>query len=344
MTKLTYTRDELMASHDYAKPHEEAGYKLHGGFLADGTYVSPRVLHRWPAVKAWQTALGERGWPLIDATVELLRHGGYPNIPQQKLLLGQGHGEPFWNSLTITGVIEARGRALCEIEAPDFQTIIEDDISQSCTGHLHKGLLYAHGADEGGDPALPEYGAHDAMWFAARDLVFGKDRYPLPEIPENIGRPDQGRLMPQLPAGFEQLILLLMNVLMIEVRAESFFAFCCAIMRDPDAFPERREQAAHAADMIERIRTDEAIHVGYLQTAVSEMRSFTFKSLDGGTVPGKDLIDPVWESMVHWHSVTQAELSREQSREAIRAVLGTAPDGLRLFAEFDALDDIAKAA
>ncbi|PKQ03937.1 MAG: hypothetical protein CVT73_14485 [Alphaproteobacteria bacterium HGW-Alphaproteobacteria-12] len=344
MTKLTYTRDELMASHDYAKPHEEAGYRLHGGFLADGTYVSPRVLHRWPAVKAWQAALGERGWPLIDATVELLKHGGYPNIPQQKLLLGHGHGEPFWNSLTITGVIEARGRALCELEAPDFQTIIEDDISQSCTGHLHKGLLYAHGADEGGDPALPGYGAHDAMWFAARDLVFGKGRYPLPEIPENIGRPDQGRLMPQLPAGFEQLILLLMNVLMIEVRAESFFAFCCAIMRDPDTFPERRAQAAHAADMIERIRTDEAIHVGYLQTAVSEMRSFTFKSLDGGTVPGKDLIDPVWEGMVHWHSVTQAALSREQSREAIRAVLASAPDGLRLFAVFDELEDTAKAA
>ena len=69
VAKLSYTRDELMASHDYARPHVEAGYKLHGGFLADGTYVSPRVLHRWPAVKAWAAALEARGYPLIDATV-----------------------------------------------------------------------------------------------------------------------------------------------------------------------------------------------------------------------------------------------------------------------------------
>ena len=221
MTRLSYTRDELMAS------HEEVGYRLHGGFDATGTYISPRVLHRWPAVRAWAAALEARGYPLIDATVQLLKRGNYPNIPQEKLLLAHGIGQPFWNSLTITGVIEARGKLLCELQAPDFQTIIEEDISQTCTGHLHKGLLYAHGADEGGDPAAPEFGAHDQMWFAARDLCFGKDRYPVPEIPESIGRPDTGRLMPQLPAGFEQLILLLMNVLMIEVRAESFFSFCC---------------------------------------------------------------------------------------------------------------------
>lgn len=344
MTKLTYTRDELMASHDYARPHERAGYKLHGGFLADGTYESPRVLHRWPAVKAWQAALTKKGWPLIDATVQLLKRGNYPNIPQERFLLSHGIGQPLWNSLTITGIIEARGRQLCDLQAPDFQSIIVDDISETCTGHLHKGLLYAHGADEGGDPEAPEYGAHDDMWYAARDLCFGAGRYPTPEVPESIGRPDTGRLMPQLPAGFEQLILLLMNVLMIEVRAESFFAFCCEIMRDGDAFPENRAEAAEAADMVERIRTDEAIHVGYLQTTVSEMRSFTFKTVDGGTVKGKDLIDPIWEGMVHWHSVTQADFSREQTREAIQAGLAKAPDGAKLFAQFDKLDDIAKAA
>jgi hypothetical protein len=344
MTKLSNTRDELMASHVYARPHEEAGYKLHGGFLADGTYVSPRVLNRWPAVKAWAAQLEAKGYPLIDATVQLLKRGNYPNIPQEKFLLAHGAGQSFWNSLTITGVIEARGRMLCDLDAPDFQTIIEDDISETCTGHLHKGLLYAHGADEGGDPAAPEFGAHDQMWYAARDLCFGKDRYPLPEVPANIGRPDTGRLMPQLPAGFEQLILMLMNVLMIEVRAESFFSFCCEIMRDPDAFPDRRDAARLAAKMVERIRTDEAIHVGYLQTTISEMRSFTFKGVDGSHVKGSDLIDPIWEGMVHWHAVTQADFGREQTRETIRAGLAKAPDGARIFAEFDALDDIRKAA
>jgi len=96
--------------------------------------------------------------------------------------------------------------------------------------------------------------------------------------------------------------------------------------------------------MVERIRIDEAIHVGYLQMAVSEMRSLTFKTVDGGTVKGKDLIDPIWEGMVHWHAVTQADFSKEQMRETIRVQLETMPNGAQLLAEFDAMDDMAKAA
>ncbi|MCE9649546.1 MAG: hypothetical protein K8R18_07975 [Parvibaculum sp.] len=345
MAKLNYTWDELMASHAYARPHEEAGYSLHGGFDASGKYISPRTLNRWPAVEAWQEKLTGRGWPLIDATVQLLKRGHYPNIEQQKLLLSNGLGETLWNSLTITGIIEARGQALCQFEAPDFQQIIVDDISDTCTGHLHKGLLYAHGIDEGGDPKAPEGpGAHDQMWFAARDMIFGKDRYPIPEVPENIGRPDQGRLMPQIPAGFEQLILLLMNVLMIEVRAESGFSFNCELLRDPATFTDRRAAAELAAAMIERIRTDEAIHVAYLQTTVSEMRSFTFKTVDGGTIAGKDMIDPIWEGMVHWHAVTQAELARDQSHEAIRKRFGGISNGSQLLDAYEQIDDRARAA
>ena len=344
MTKLNYTWDELMASHAYARPHEEAGYRLHGGFDAAGEYISPRTLNRRPAVKAWDEKLTARGWPLIDATVQLLKRGHYPNQAQQRLLLANGFGETLWNSLTITGVIEARGRALCEFEAPDFQQIIVDDISNMCVGHLHKGLLYAHGVDEGGDPKDSTFGAHDQMWFAARDLVFGKNRYPIPEIPENIGRSDQGRLMPQIPAGFEQLIMLLMNVLMIEVRAEAGFSFNCAVFRDKANFPDKRKEAELAAEMIERIRTDEAIHVGYLQAAISEMRSVTFRTVDGGTIEGAKMIDPIWEGMVHWHAVTQADFSRAQSHDAIEKRLLAAPNGAALFAQFEALDDRAKAA
>ena len=345
MTKLVYTREELMASHDYAKSQVEVGYTLHGGFDAAGTYISPRTLNRWPAVEAWQAALTKRGWPLIDATTRLLQRGHYPNIAQQKILLDNGLGETLWNSLTITGVIEARGQALCNFEAPDFQKIIVDDISETCTGHLHKGLLYAHGIDEGGDPKVPNgLGAHDQMWFAARDLIFGKDRYPIPEIPESISRPDEGRQMPQLPEGFEALILLLMNVLMIEVRAESGFSFNCELLQDPATFRDKRDAAALAATLIDRIRTDEAIHVGYLQTAISEMRSFTFKTVDGGTIAGKDLIDPVWEKMVKWHGVTQADLSREQSKEAIHGRIAKLKNGGEVLAAYENSDDLVKAA
>ena len=53
MSKLSFTRDEIMADHAYAQPQVEAGYRLHGGFDAAGAYVSPRTLNRWPAVEAW---------------------------------------------------------------------------------------------------------------------------------------------------------------------------------------------------------------------------------------------------------------------------------------------------
>ncbi|MGV8997939.1 MAG: hypothetical protein ACOH12_13415 [Parvibaculaceae bacterium] len=346
MAKLEYTREELMADHAYARPHSEVGYKLHGGFDAKGEYISPRTLNRWPAVTAWQGELTKRGWPLIDATTQLLKRGNYPNIEQQKVLLGQGLGETLWNSLTITGIIEAKGQALCMFDAPDFQQIIVDDISQTCTGHLHKGLLYAHGIDEGGDPKEPNGpGAHDQMWYAARDLVFDAGRYPIPEVPESISRPDSGnRLMPQIPAGFETLIVLLMNVLMIEVRAEAGFKFNCALLRDKATFTERRDAAELAATMIERIRTDEAIHVAYLQTTVSEMRSFTFKTVDGGTIAGKDLIDPVWEGMVKWHGVTQADLSREQSQKNIHERIGVLDNSAQVLKAFESADDLVKAA
>ncbi len=150
--------------------------------------------------------------------------------------------------------------------------------------------------------------------------------------------------MAQLPAGFEQLIVLLMNVLMIEVRAEAGFVFNCALLRDKAVFTDKRAEAEIAATMIERIRTDEAIHVAYLQTTVSEMRSFTFKTVDGGTIAGKDLIDPVWEDMVRWHGFTQADLSREQAQQAIHARIGQLDNGAQVLKAFENADNLVKAA
>jgi hypothetical protein len=337
MTKLSYAREEIMADHVYARPQVEAGYRLHGGFDADGRYLSPRTLHRWPAVGAWKGELDRRGAPLIDATVRLLKRGPYPTIDQQRFLLGHGFGNTLWNALTITGVIEARGRLLAQATAPDFQKIVVEDLSSTCLGHLNKGLLTAHGLDEGGDRAKGE-GGHDDMWFAVRDALFGKDAYPIPNIPESIARPESGRRIPGIPKEHEEWILLLMNVLIIEVKAESFFTFCQAVMRDPVNFRDRHAAAEHAAELVERIRTDEAIHVAYLQTALSELKSFTIKLEDGSRRPGRELIDPVWEALVEWHTVTNANFGRAQSRDAIIAGLKKEPNGATLAAQFDALE------
>jgi hypothetical protein len=335
--KLKYTREELMSDHEYASPHLEAGYPLHGGFDAQGAYLSPRTLVRWPAVHAWAKALQEKNWPLVDASVRLMVRGNFPNLDQQRFLLNSGFGQTFWNSLTITGIIEARGKLLAEYDAPDLQQIIVEDISETACGHLTKGLLYAHGIDEGG-PLDGSVGGHDAMWFAARDLLFGKDAYPIPEAPESIGREVEGREMPQIPEEFEGLIKLLMNVLMIEVRAENFFGFSCAVANDAGCFSDRKADASHAAELIDRIRTDEAIHVAYLQAVVSELRSFTFKGAGGEHMQGAEIIDPVWKRMVEWHSITNSDNARKQGRETIFAALSAEQNGRELVATFDSFE------
>jgi hypothetical protein len=337
MSKLIFTAQEILADHPYAKPHVEAGYKLHGGFDADGKYISPRTLNRWPAINAWSEALKKRGHDLIDSSQQLMVNSTFPNVAQQGLLLELGFGQSLWDSLSVTGVVEARGKMLAQAEAPDFQKIIVEDISQTAVGHLNKGLLRAHGLDEGGDPSRGE-GGHDSMWFAVRDMLFGAHAYPHADVPDSLSKPDAGRLMPQIPPEYERWILLLMNVLMIEVRAENFFNFCTTVMRDPRNFTDRRDIAVHAAELVDRIRQDEAPHVGYLAAVVSELRSFTFKTVDGKQVSGASVIDPVWRGMVQWHSVTNVEWDRAQKREEFQQMFNKNGDGAALMRRFDSLD------
>ena len=340
---LRYSRDELMRSHPYAGAHQAAGYRLHGGFTADGAYVSPRTLVRWPAVRAWTENLCARGWPLIDASAALLERPGFPNFAQQKLLLGEGLGQTLWDSLTVTGIIEARGQGLCNYLAPDLERQVVEALEDTAAGHLNLGLLYAHGADEGGDPAAPGVGAHDAMWFAARDLAFGKGAWPLAKAPDSIAREVDGREIPAIPEACEQFIKFMMNVLMIEVRAESFFDLCSRLFRDGDLFAARRAEADLAAELVERIRSDEAIHVAYLQVLISELRSFTWRTVDGGTRVGADILDPVWERMVEWHGRTQRDLAAARSRTELEARLIAERGSAAARALMDRIDALGEA-
>ena len=347
MAQLAYSRADLTKSHVYARPHEEAGYRLHGGFIEGGEYVSPRTLMRTPAVRAWADALFARGFPLIDCSRAILVADTYPNREQQKLLLGSDLGQTLWDSLTRTGVIEARGGALCNVPVPDFQQIFVEDVSQMAVGHLHKGLLWAHGADEAGDPDNRDLGAHDKMWFACRDMVFGKNAYPRPDVPQSISRPAAAaRELPMLPPQFEQLIKFMMNILMIEVRAENFFDFCRDVFVDPDNFKDKRIEADKARIIVERIRRDEMIHVGYLQASLSEMRALTFKTEGGKTQAGAEIIDPLWEKIKAWPDAETRALTRKTTRETIEvqaiARLGEG-DARALLAKFDALASAPKA-
>jgi hypothetical protein len=341
MTQLVYSEADLMAEHVYAVPQVVAGRRMHGGFLADGRYQPPRSLVREPAIEAWAEALRARGGELMDADASLLGGPRTPNVAQSVVLLRNGLGQTFWNTLTITGKIEARGRLLADAAFPDLQPHIVEDISQMGIGHLNTGLLKAHGLDEGGIPD-EGIGGHDEMWFAARDLAFGPSAYPDVDPPENIARPEAGRRwMPELAPEIEGLLSLLMNLLIIEFRAEIGFASTETLLRMPGLFADRSSEAEQAAQIVDRIRADEAIHVTSLRLYLGELQSVRFHTIDAGVALGADLIERFWSGLVQWATVDQPALVAEQQHRLLCERISAHPDADRVLAEFLAAGEVA---
>jgi hypothetical protein len=336
MTLLRYTETELLRDHEYATPQVVAGHRLHGGFDGTGRYLSPRTLVREPAVAAWTEALLGRGGAPMRADASLLAGVRMPNTAQHRLLLQSGLEQTFWNNLTIIGLIEGRGRVLAEIPLPDFQEAIIEDIGETAVGHIARGMLRAHGLDEGGEPARG-VGGHDVMWFALRDLAFGATDWPVPEVPAAITRPEAANPMPEIARPQAQMLSFLMNLLLIEFRAEIGFESTETLLRDPGLFRERRREAEEAAVVVERIRQDEKLHVDSLRLYLGELRALTFRTVDGGTIRGDRLIDPFWDGLVRWATVEQPRLNAERTRELLARRILAHPDGERILREFDAL-------
>lgn len=339
MTQLRFSQDELLRTHEYVRPQVEAGHKLHGGFDASGRYIPPRILVRQPALDAWTEALRARGGDLLAADSSLLAGVRYPTDAQQKLLIREGLGQTFWNSLTIIGMIEARGRVLADMVFPEFKDAVVQDVSELAIGHLNQGLLRAHGLDEGGEPDKG-VGGHDVMWFALRDLAFDKTDFPTPVVPDNIARPDANvPVFPDLPIQYERLVYFLLNLLMIEFRAERGFSTTERLLRDPDLFTTRRGEAENAAEIVNRIRTDEAVHVHSLRLYLGELRMLDFKTRDGKTRSGREIVDTLWEGIVKWATVEQPPLAAVQQKQVLLQRIAAHPEAERVRREFLSLED-----
>ena len=225
------------------------------------------------------------------------------------------------------------------MEFPEIQPVVWDDLSETGTGHLNKGLLKAHGLDEGGEPDLG-IGGHDTMWFALRDLAFGDVDYPEPEVPENIARPEEELVLPPgVSEAQGRLIFFLFNLLLIEFRAERGFRLSQTLLRDPNLFTERRKEAEHAATIVERIRIDEEIHVTSLRLYLGELRNTAFRGPDGARIPGHEILDPIWEGIVQWATVDQPKLQAEQQRKLLTERILAHTEGPRILEAFEALAD-----
>jgi hypothetical protein len=338
--QIRFTEAELLADHAVAEPLFAGGVRCHGGFTDDGTYVSPRTKHRVPAIEAWQAKhLADFGTDLLEVPLDTWPTH-YPNVAQARHLISSGVPEPLIATLTRIGTVEGYGANIRLLQPGDLQPRFDEDITGTALEHLGKGLFEAHGRDEAG---WEEEAGHKDMWFAARDLAFGPVSAKI-DIEAMLARMGFGQpgasggvLERRLPADvdvdLEIMASLMIRVLLIEVQAFHTFAWAEAWLSDGDLVAGD----GAAADLVSYIRADETPHVGYLTTALTEMRDRTWIGEGGTRHRGADLVQTLWDA----HLADSLGAGKEVTR---RAVVGEVehwtlqrPNGKDVLAEFHAL-------
>jgi len=305
--KLSWTESELLTDHDVVEPLVAGGVRCHGGFDADGEYVSPRTLNRTPAIQAWQQSHREQfGTEILDAPLELWPEV-FPNVAQSQYLIREGVREPTISALTRIGTVEGFGSMIRSVVVDELQTHFDESIAGTATAHLQHGLFEAHARDEAG---WQDEGGHKQMWFAARDIAF---EHPVsedmtqtmlermgiaapggkPPTPEEVRRNAQAiRRFADLDLSVEMMLRRMVGLLMIEVSAFHTFAWAEEVLADPDLVAGD----GAAASLVRYVRADETPHVEYLRTALSEMRDRTFVGDSGRRIPGSEVIGQLWDA------------------------------------------------
>jgi hypothetical protein len=304
--QLSYAPQELLASHHYVEPLVLGGRRMHGGFDSEGTYISPRTLNRWPAIEAWQRKLAADadGMPLLDCPPDFFADF-YPNVDQTTYLLSAGVRTPLAHVLTHIGTIEGFGSIIRFVELGDLQTRFVEPIDGTAMAHLERGLYEAHARDESG---FEDEGGHQQMWYLVRDLALenpdvgdplaltmktmtaeGEGGEVMASMAESLG--GFTRVVPEIGLQLETAITRMTGLLLIELLAAKTFSWAEQVVGD-DRYCAN---AADAARLVGYIRADEAPHVEYLRTTLTEMRARTFIGEDGQKIPGTTVIDACWD-------------------------------------------------
>jgi hypothetical protein len=296
-----WTAGELLETDAVVEPLFADGVRCHGGFDAEGGYVSPRTKNRIPAIQAWQHQHREDfGTPLLDIPLSSWPEN-YPNVAQAKHLLSEGVSHPVVATLTRIGTVEGFGSMIRYSTIPDWRRMFEEDVKGTAIAHLDSGLFEAHARDEAG---YGDEGGHKQMWFAARDVAFDN---PVTEdqsavMLERMGlvRSYQGgtsatvvppRLCPDIDVDLELLLVRMTSLLLIEISAFHVFAWAEEVLADTTLVGGDGE----ASRLVSYIRSDETPHVEYLKTVLSEMRDRTFVGESGRRYPGTEVVGAIWE-------------------------------------------------
>jgi hypothetical protein len=331
---LVYSRDELLSSGDYEAPLIAGGMRCHGGFEGDGSYRSPRTLHRAPAISAWQARLAREDAALIEIPRALMPPQ-YPNVEQSVLLLKHGVRDPIVRALTIISIVEGFGAIIRDVKVPDLGALVVEPTAGTALAHLAEGLFEAHARDESG---FRDEGGHKQMWEAARDLALEKPKIPgdvlMRMMGRNANRRRPERPFPQLDETLERMLALMAQVLVVEVFAEGTFAWGIDVLSNPEvsAAPEA------AGNMVRFVQADEKPHVEYLRTALSELRARTLRTVDGQTLAGREVVDTLLHRILREITKNRPREQREDVRESMVEAMQAAANPQALLEEFDTLE------
>lgn len=337
--QVEFSEAELLADGDIVEPLIAGGVRCHGGFDAQGRYVSPRTKFRVPAIEAW----GERNSQvfsseLIDVPLDLWGKT-FPTVEQARFLIRSDVPEPLMATLTRIGTVEGYGANICLLKPKDLQRRFVEDISGTAIAHLGGGLFEAHGRDEAG---FGRQAGHRDMWFAARDIAFDRpvDELDIEGMLERMGLGqnraggDVDRLLPaDIPVELELMVTLMVRVLFIEISAFHTFAWAEEWMADTELV----NGDGQAARLVSYIRDDETPHVDYLRTALSEMRDRTWIGESGRTHAGADMIERIWSPLLDDSLGAGRRASRQAALGEVEHWCARRRNGDDLLAEFHAL-------
>ena len=336
--QLTFTEAELLATHDVTESLIAGGILCHGGFDAEGAYVSPRTKHRSAAIEAWQAAHRERfGTELLAVALETWPEH-YPNVAQARYLLSEGIGDLLALTLTRIGTVEGFGAMVRHLPVPDFHKTLADDIGGTALAHLDGGLFEAHARDEAG---YENEGGHREMWYAARDIAFEH-----PDLPDQTDvmrrrmamnqQNDYERLLPDdVAIEMELLAERMTRILLIEIQAFHTFAWAEALLSDSELVAGD----GTAGRLVACVRADETPHVEYLKTALTELRDRTWLGDSGRRYAGADMIRRIWDRALRESMTTRYEANRRIVQADLEQILDGRPRASDIAHRFHELEN-----